>query len=50
MERSSSSTSRTASDLEDGFADAEGNPNTDMPTTQTTVTFDDTAGRAARVW
>jgi uncharacterized protein YndB with AHSA1/START domain len=36
-------------DIEDGFADAEGNPNEVMPTTQSTVTFSELPGGATRM-
>jgi uncharacterized protein YndB with AHSA1/START domain len=36
-------------DLEDGFADTEGNPNTDMPTTLTTVTFSEAPSGGTRM-
>jgi uncharacterized protein YndB with AHSA1/START domain len=36
-------------DLEDGFADTEGNPNADLPTTLSTVTFADLSGGRTRM-
>ena len=36
-------------ELEDGFADTEGNPNESMPTTQSTVTFAELPGGATRM-
>ncbi len=36
-------------DFEDGFADTDGNPNNSMPTTQSTVTFDELPSGATRM-